>query len=90
MSTYLLAFIVSEFTARENVRKTFQVYSRPKAYTQTEYSFDVGQKLLEKFDELFDYKYSSVPEMKKMSMAALPDFSAGAMENWGNFSKINH
>lgn len=77
MSTYLLAFIVSEFKVRENLQKTFSVYSRPKAYPQTEYSFEWGQKMLAKFDEYFDYKYSSVPEMTKMSMAALPDFSAG-------------
>lgn len=83
MSTYLIAFIVSEFSIRENLQKTFNVYARPKAFAQTEYSFDVGQKLLSKFDELFDYKYASVPQMTKMSMAALPDFDAGAMENWG-------
>lgn len=86
MSTYLLAFIVSEFSIRENVQKTFSVYSRPKAFAQTEFSFNIGQKLLAKLDEILDYKYSSVPEMTKMSMAALPDFDAGAMENWGKFS----
>lgn len=80
MSTYLLAFIVSEFSMRENVQKTFNVYSRPKALAQTEYSFDIGQKLLAKFDEILDYRYYSVPEITKMSMAALPDFEAG-----GNF-----
>lgn len=83
MSTYLVAFIVSEFTIRENAQKTFNVYARPKAYSQTEYSFEIGQRTLAKFDELFDYKYLSVPGITKMSMAALPDFSAGAMENWG-------
>lgn len=88
MSTYLLAFIVSEFSVRENVQKTFNVYSRPKALAQTEYSFNIGQTLLATFDEVLDYKYYSVPGMTKMSMAALPDFDAGAMENWGKYSKI--
>lgn len=83
MSTYLVAFIVSEFKCRENSAKTFDVCSRPNAYSQTEYSFDVGQKTLAAFDDLFQYKYSSVPGMEKMTMVALPDFSAGAMENWG-------
>lgn len=77
MSTYLLAFIVSEFAVRENVQKTFNVYSRPKAFAQTEYSFNIGQQLLAKLDEILDYKYYSVPEITKMSMAALPDFDAG-------------
>lgn len=85
MSTYLLAFIVSEFAIRENAPKTFNVYSRPKAFAQTEYSFNVGQQILAKLDGLFDYKYYSVPEITKMSMAALPDFDAGAMENWGEY-----
>lgn len=83
MSTYLLAFIVSEFAMRENVQKTFNVYSRPKALAQTKYSFDIGQKLLAKLDEILDYSYYSVPEMTKMSMAALPDFEAGG--NFGIF-----
>lgn len=77
MSTYLLAFIVSEFAVRENVQKTFNVYSRANAFAQTEYSFNIGQQMLAKFDEIFDYKYYSVPEITKMSMAALPDFDAG-------------
>ncbi|XP_031623813.1 membrane alanyl aminopeptidase-like [Contarinia nasturtii] len=81
MSTYLVAFIVSEFECRENDKHTFAVCSRPNAYNQTKYSFDVGQKILAKFDERFDYKYNT--HMKKMAMVAIPDFDAGAMENWG-------
>lgn len=81
MSTYLLAFVVSEFKCRDNAAETFQVCSRPNAFNQTEYSFDVGQKVLEQFDKLFDNSYDK--HMSKMSMLAIPDFSAGAMENWG-------
>ncbi|XP_031619288.1 membrane alanyl aminopeptidase-like [Contarinia nasturtii] len=81
MSTYLVAFIVSEFICRENSEKTFGVCSRSNAYNQTEYSYDVGQKTLAKFDELFDYKYNV--HMPKLHMVAIPDFVAGAMENWG-------
>lgn len=88
MSTYLVAFIVSEFTSRENAQKNFNVYARPKANAQTEYAFNIGQKLLTKFDELFEYKYFSVPEITKMTLAALPDFSAGAMENWGIIANL--
>lgn len=81
MSTYLLAFIVSKFKCRSNADNTFNVCSRPNAFNQTMYSFNVGQRLLNNFDDVFDYKYAS--HMKKMTMAALPDFNAGAMENWG-------
>ena len=81
MSTYLVAFIVSEFQCLENQEKTFGVCSRPNALSQMEYSLDVGQKTMAKYDELFDYKYNK--HMSKMTLAAIPDFSAGAMENWG-------
>lgn len=77
MSTYLVAFIVSEFQCRENDGKSFGVCSRPNAFNQTEYSFDVGQKTLAKFDEIFDYKYSK--HMSKLQMIAIPDFMSGAM-----------
>lgn len=70
MSTYLVAFIVSEFKCRENQAKNFFVCSRPNAVNQTEYSFEVGQKTLAKFDELFEYKYNK--EISKMTMAAIP------------------
>lgn len=85
MSTYLVAFIVSEFKCRENGDKNFTVCSRPPAYDQTEYSLEVGQKTLAKFDEVFDYPYNK--QMKKMHMIAVPDFAAGAMENWGKIFK---
>ncbi|XP_067625605.1 membrane alanyl aminopeptidase-like [Eurosta solidaginis] len=80
MSTYLLAFIVSEFTQRYNSQ--FGVISRPEYYDQTEYSFNVGQEILSKLDSYFGIKYYDMGN-DKMHMAAIPDFSAGAMENWG-------
>lgn len=86
MSSYLVAFIVSEFDCRETKNSDFGVCSRPNAYGQTEYSFHEGQKILAAYDKLFDYKYST--QMKKMTMAAIPDFAAGAMENWGMKSKF--
>lgn len=81
MSTYLVAFVVSEFKCRENKQKTFFVCSRPNAIEQTKYSFDMGEKLLAKFDEEFNYTYNT--HMSKMTMVAIPDFASGAMENWG-------
>lgn len=81
MSTYLVAVVVSEFECRVNAEKNFYVCSRPSAYDESEYSYIFGQKMLAKFDELFDYKYST--HMSKMTMAAIPDFSSGGMENWG-------
>ncbi|KAG4080264.1 hypothetical protein HA402_010756 [Bradysia odoriphaga] len=81
MSTYLLAFVISDFRIRENAAKTFSVIARSEAYTQTEYAQNIGPKILAKLEEYFVYKYTN--NMEKMEMVALPDFNFGAMENWG-------
>ncbi|XP_053945437.1 membrane alanyl aminopeptidase-like [Anastrepha ludens] len=80
MSTYLLAFIVSEFTQRKSDH--FGVIARPEYYSQTEYSFNVGQNILKNLSDYFGIDYFEMGN-DKMDMAAIPDFSAGAMENWG-------
>lgn len=68
MSTYLLAFVVSEFVCRENQKGDYSVCARPKAYDQTGYSFEFGQKSLARFDKLLGYEYFSVPQITKMTM----------------------
>ena len=85
MSTYLVAVIVSEFKCRENALKTFSVCVKPNKFNQTDYSFNFGQKMLQKFDELFDYKYNT--HMPKMTMAAIYPSVNGGMENWGTISE---
>lgn len=47
-----------------------------------EYAKFVGPKVLQFFEKTFKVKYP----LPKMDMIAIPDFSAGAMENWGNYS----
>lgn len=39
------------------------------------------KNIIDELDQFTGIKYSKY--MNKMDMAALPDFSAGAMENWG-------
>lgn len=80
MSTYILAFIVSEFNDRSDGQ--FGVLARPEYYSQTEYSYDVGKRLLSALDTYFGIPYYTMGN-EKMHLAAIPDFSAGAMENWG-------
>uniref|UniRef100_A0A182F8D7 Aminopeptidase N n=3 Tax=Anopheles albimanus TaxID=7167 RepID=A0A182F8D7_ANOAL len=81
MSSYLVAFIVApyEVTSRDEMG----ILARPQAQNQTAYSLDVGLKLLRALGDMVGYPFTSVPEMTRMYMAAIPDFSAGAMENWG-------
>lgn len=81
MPVYLVAFIISEFECRANPSKNFFVCSRPTANDQTEFSLNVGQQLLAEYDDIFDYNYST--HMSKLTLAAIPDFEFGAMENWG-------
>lgn len=82
MSTYLVAFIMSEFECRDNEQKTFQVCARPDKFNATEYAFSVGPKILAKFEQLFDMPYASA-DMPKLTLAAVPSMQNSAMENWG-------
>lgn len=81
MATYLLAFIVADYEVNE--RDGMGILARPEAKNQTDYSLKAGIDILAALEKWTDYPYSDVPEMTRMYMSAVPDFSAGAMENWG-------
>lgn len=83
MSTYLVAYTVNDFYYKEakfenDNNLTFKVYARRDAIDQVEYAKQIGPKILQHFENYFDIKYP----LPKMDMIAIPDFSAGAMENW--------
>ncbi|KAM4616809.1 leucyl-cystinyl aminopeptidase-like [Polymixia lowei] len=81
MSTYLVAFVVANFTyVSRNVSNTLvSVYSVPEKKEHTFYALDTASKLLQYYNTFFDVKYS----LSKLDLVAIPDFLAGAMENWG-------
>lgn len=83
MSTYLLAFIVSEFKFVEDKtgNTMIRVYARPSAIDagQGNYARDITGPILRHFEGYFDIPYP----LSKSDQIALPDFNAGAMENWG-------
>uniref|UniRef100_A0AAX7THB6 Aminopeptidase n=1 Tax=Astatotilapia calliptera TaxID=8154 RepID=A0AAX7THB6_ASTCA len=81
MSTYLVAFIVADFTPNtKNVSETqVSVYSVPEKNGHTEYALTITSKLLEFYNNFFDINYP----LKKLDLVAIPDFLAGAMENLG-------
>ncbi|CAH1789477.1 unnamed protein product [Owenia fusiformis] len=82
MPTYLLAFIVCDFAKTEGVTENgikFRIWSRKEAINQTLYALETGIKILTYFEEYFDIPFP----LPKQDMIAIPDFAAGAMENWG-------
>ena len=82
MSTYLLAFIVGElnYVETKEFRIPIRVYATPdKNIEHGRFSLDLAAKTLAFYEKEFDSPFP----LPKMDMVAVPDFSAGAMENWG-------
>ncbi|KAK3928579.1 Aminopeptidase N [Frankliniella fusca] len=83
MSTYLVALVVSDFyvTKAEQAEGKAQVaiWGRRDAAGQMAYAREIAPKALAFFEDYFDIKYP----LPKQDMVAIPDFNAGAMENWG-------
>ncbi|CAH2217232.1 jg24955 [Pararge aegeria aegeria] len=86
MSTYLVAFLVSEFEAEHysrNGTKEVGVFTRPEAKNQTDYAFNFAEKVVQALGDYFGIDYYSTNSNLKLDHIALVDFKAGAMENWG-------
>ncbi|XP_057579852.1 aminopeptidase N [Hippopotamus amphibius kiboko] len=84
MSTYLLAYIVSEFTSVETKAPNdvqIRIWARPSATAENHgiYALNVTGPILNFFANHYDTRYP----LPKSDQIALPDFNAGAMENWG-------
>ncbi|CAH0703043.1 unnamed protein product [Spodoptera exigua] len=86
MSTYLLAFIVSDYipvAVGTTPQRPFTIYARDNIKDTGKYSLEVGEKLLNLMEEYTAFPYYGMGDHMEMKQAAIPDFSAGAMENWG-------
>lgn len=87
MSTYLLAWTVGDFkyiethTAREYNGKKIPVrlYAAAGLEEQGRFALEEAAKLVDFYSELFRIDYP----LAKLDLVAIPDFSFGAMENWG-------
>ena len=82
MSTYLLAFIIGELGCVERTADDgtiVRVYTTRGKEEQGRFALDVSVDLLGYFNEYFGIPYP----LEKMDHIAIPDFAAGAMENWG-------
>ena len=81
MSTYLVAFLVGDFqcTAGEQDSLKIRVCSTPDKVNLTSYGVDVAKYVLHYYNDYFGIRYP----LKKLDLIGLPDFEAGAMENFG-------
>ena len=81
MSTYLLAFLVGDFqcTSGEQDGVAIRVCATPDKVALTPYGIDVAKYVLHYYNNYFGIPYP----LKKLDLIGLPDFEAGAMENFG-------
>ncbi|HKU18506.1 MAG TPA: M1 family metallopeptidase [Candidatus Saccharimonadales bacterium] len=83
MSPYLLAFVYgdlhcTEATAKDGVlTRVWATKAQP--LSALEFPLEVAKRSIEFFNEYYGVPYP----LPKCDHVALPDFSAGAMENWG-------
>ncbi|XP_046398983.1 aminopeptidase N-like isoform X1 [Ischnura elegans] len=78
MSTYLVAFIVSNLSYMKAEGHEFRVWTRREYINDVEYSVRIGPKILEVMKNITGIEYS----LPKMDMVTVPDYRK-SMENWG-------
>ena len=82
MSTYLLAFVVGDLVSVEADAANgtrIGVWTTRGKENQAGFALDTSVKLLGYFNDYFGIPYP----LPKLDHIAIPDFAAGAMENWG-------
>jgi len=81
MSTYLVAFLVGDFKCSSGKADgvPIRACSTPDKLQYTKFAVESAEYVLHYYDTYFGIKYP----MPKLDMIALPDFEAGAMENFG-------
>ncbi|KAM3274982.1 hypothetical protein ACQJBY_043768 [Aegilops geniculata] len=82
MSTYLVAIVVGLFEYVEGMTTKgtrVRVYTQIGKSNQGKFALDVGVKSLNLYKDYFDTPFP----LPKLDMVAIPDFAAGAMENYG-------
>lgn len=83
MSSYLLAFVVGELHKKSATTKggvEVNVWATPaQSPASLDFALDIATRTIDFFDDYFGTPYP----LTKSDHVALPDFSSGAMENWG-------
>ncbi len=81
MSSYLVAFLVGNFqcTKGESDGVAIRSCATPDKIALTPYGLEVAKYVLHYYNTYFGIRYP----LKKLDLIAIPDFEAGAMENFG-------
>ena len=81
MSTYLVAWVVGDFACTEGKQDgvPIRACATPDKLEMTRFALDAAKWDLHYYDKYFGIKYP----MDKLDLVAVPDFEAGAMENFG-------
>ena len=81
MSTYLLYLGVGEFEFLQDKLRNIKirVITTKGNKKKARLSLELTKKFLSEYEKYFGIKYP----LPKLDMLAIPDFAAGAMENWG-------
>lgn len=82
MSTYLMAIVIGLFDYVEGSTTDgikVRVYCQVGKSNQGKFALDVAVKTLDLYKKYFNEPYP----LPKLDMVAIPDFAAGAMENYG-------
>ncbi|KOC70006.1 Glutamyl aminopeptidase [Habropoda laboriosa] len=86
MSTYLVAFLVSDFHCTgthvdllNGSKIPVSVCARPMYSHKVKFALNVAIGAMEYYLNVFQIDYP----LPKLDLIAVPDFTAGAMENWG-------
>ena len=82
MSTYLMAFVIGDLTyiEQEAVNNTrVGVWTTRGKEEQGRFALETSARMLSFFNDYFGIPYP----LEKLDHIAIPDFAAGAMENWG-------
>ncbi len=81
MSTYLVAFVVGDFACASGEQDgvALRVCATPDKVRLAPFALDVAKFALHYYDNYFGIHYP----LKKLDLIGIPDFEAGAMENFG-------
>ncbi|MBP6880793.1 M1 family metallopeptidase [Candidatus Saccharibacteria bacterium] len=82
MSSYLLAFVIGDLESKTATTKRgveVRTFAQPSHIESTIFPLKTAVKVLDFFEEYFEIEYP----LEKCDLVAIPQFAAGAMENWG-------